>query len=72
MGAEQGARIQSANNRQAVATEAGLPQLEDPPTLEASVLEDLTGGDVAEARALLEDFLGSTDEDLAVLEQLRN
>ena len=71
MGAEQGARIQSANNRQAVATEAGLPQLEDPPTLEASVLEDLTGGDVGEARALLEDFLGSTDEDLAVLEQLR-
>ena len=72
MGAEQGARIQSANNRQAVATEAGLPQLEDPPTLQASVLEDLTGGDVAEARALLEDFLGSTDEDLALLEQLRN
>ncbi|MEF9978994.1 MAG: ATP-binding protein [Stenotrophomonas sp.] len=71
IGAEQGARIQSANNRQAVATEAGLPQLEDPPTLEASVLEDLTGGDAGEARALLEDFLGSTDEDLAVLEQLR-
>ena len=71
MGAEQGARIQSANNRQAVATEAGLPQLEDPPTLEASVLEELTGGDVSEARALLQDFLGSTDEDLALLEQLR-
>ena len=71
MGAEQGARIQSANNRQAVATEAGLPQLEDPPTLQASVLEDLIGGNVGEARALLEDFLGSTDEDLAVLEQLR-
>ena len=71
MGPEQGARIQSANNRQAVATEAGLPQLEDPPTLQASVLEDLIGGNVGEARALLEDFLGSTDEDLAVLEQLR-
>ena len=72
MGVEQGARIQSANNRQAVATaQAELPQLDDPPTLEASVLEDLTGGDITEARALLEDFLGSTDEDLAILEQLR-
>ena len=71
MGVEQGARIQSANNRQAVATEAGLPQLGSPPTLQPGVLEDLTGGDVAEAHALLQDFLESTDEDLALLERLR-
>ncbi len=50
---------------------APLPQLAQPPTLDLSVLHDLTGGDPAEVRALLADFLASTDDDLAQLEALR-
>ncbi|RZA16895.1 MAG: sensor histidine kinase, partial [Lysobacteraceae bacterium] len=76
MSAAQGGRIQAANNDQAVAAEAvraaSLPQLDQPPALETSVLEELTGGDPAEARALLQDFLASTTEDLALLERYRD
>ena len=68
----QGASIQAANNQQVIAAEAGLPQLQHPPTLDDGVVTELTGGDSAEARALLLDFLASTDEDLALLEALRS
>ncbi len=68
---EQGASIQTANNEQVVAAQAGLPQLAHPPTLETAVLDELTGGDPGEARVLLADFLASTSEDLAQLEALR-
>jgi len=64
----QGNSIQAANNQQAVAAAAGLPQLVQPPALDDSVLADLTGGDAAETRALLVDFLASTGDDLAQLE----
>ena len=63
--------IQAANNAQVVAMEAGLPQLAHPPTLDPTALTDLTGGDAAETRALLADFLASSGDDLAQLEQLR-
>ena len=71
MAAAQGASIQAANNQRAIAAEAGLPQLLHPPALDATVLADLTGGDAAEIRALLVDFLDSTGDDLAQLEALR-
>ncbi len=71
LSAEQGVSIQVANNQQVVAAGAGLPQLLDPPTLVAAVLEDLTGGDLVEAAALLVEFLDSTREDLAELERMR-
>jgi HPt (histidine-containing phosphotransfer) domain-containing protein len=71
MPAAQGASIQAANNERALALATGLPQLADPPTLDPAVLADLTGGDPAEVRALLADFLASTDDDLAQLERLR-
>ena len=61
----------AANNAQVVAMEAGLPQLAHPPTLDPTALTDLTGGDAAETRALLADFLASSGDDLAQLEQLR-
>ena len=63
--------IQAATNAQVVAMEAGLPQLAHPPTLDPTALTDLTGGDAAETRALLADFLASSGDDLAQLEQLR-
>jgi signal transduction histidine kinase/CheY-like chemotaxis protein/HPt (histidine-containing phosphotransfer) domain-containing protein len=49
-----------------------LPQLDHPPPLDPSVLETLTGGDLADARALLEDFLASTAHDIARLESARD
>ncbi|HQW60581.1 MAG TPA: ATP-binding protein, partial [Thermomonas sp.] len=67
-----GASIQAANNQRIIAREAGLPQLAHPPALDPAVLADLTAGDAADTRALLDDFLGSTDEDLAQLEALRS
>jgi HPt (histidine-containing phosphotransfer) domain-containing protein len=48
-----------------------LPQLQQPPALDLDVLHGLTGDDPAEVRALLADFLASTDDDLAQLEALR-
>ena len=69
--AEQGVRIQTANAEQAAATAVGLPQLAYPPTLDAAVLDDLTGGNQQDARELLADFLTSTADDLAQLEALR-
>ena len=69
--AAQGASIQAANNQRVIDAEAGLPQLLHPPALDSGVLFELTGGDVAETRALLADFLASTGEDFALLEALR-
>ena len=69
--AEQGVSIQAANNQQVATAGAGLPQLVDPPTLIWAVLEELTGGDTAEAAALLAEFLDSTREDLEQLEHMR-
>ncbi len=66
-----GASIQAANNQRVIAGEAGLPQLVHPPALDPAVLADLTGGDPADSRALLLDFLASTGDDLAQLEALR-
>src|SRR5690606_20611938 len=48
-----------------------LPQLAHPPPLDPAVLEGLTGGDGGEIRALLEDFLDSTRQDLARLDAAR-
>ena len=69
--AARGASIQAANNERALAGAAGLPQLLHPPALDPAVLADLTGGDAAETRALLDDFLASTGDDLAQLEAMR-
>ena len=68
---ELGISIQVANNQQVVMAEAGLPQLAHPPTLDALMLAELTGGDPAEARDLLGEFLDSTRDDLAQLEAMR-
>ncbi len=61
---------ESDNNARAAAGE-GLPQLAHPPTLDMRVLDELTGGDAAEARSLLADFLASTGEDLQRMQALR-
>ncbi|RFP61475.1 response regulator [Luteimonas weifangensis] len=50
------------------AAPAPLPQLAHPPALDPATLDALTGGDPAEARTLLDDFLASTAQDLAALE----
>ena len=69
---EQGDRIQAANNERVAAAEtAALAGQGRPPVLQPEVLHDLTGGDPAESRNLLYDFLASTAEDLAVLERQR-
>ena len=39
--------------------------------LEKSVLDELTGGDVRENRALMEDFLQATDQDTAAMQRAR-
>ncbi|MFS8136729.1 MAG: ATP-binding protein [Thermomonas sp.] len=71
LSAEQGVSIQTANNQQVAMAETGLPQLANPPTLDISVLTDLTGGDPVEAGLLLGEFLDSTRDDLAQLESMR-
>lgn len=49
-----------------------LPQLHTPPSpLDPSVLAELTGGDAADLRAVLDDFLASTQDDLQALRQAR-
>jgi len=48
-----------------------LPQLQRPPPFDADVLASLTGGNDADLRALLADYLTSTREDLAVLDIAR-
>jgi two-component system, NarL family, sensor histidine kinase EvgS len=45
-----------------------VPPAASCPTLDASVLEELTGGDARDIRALLDDFLSGTAVDLAALE----
>jgi HPt (histidine-containing phosphotransfer) domain-containing protein len=51
---------------------APLPQHRtDPLPLDDSVLHTLTGGDPAECRALMDDFLAATDADLAGLAAAR-
>ena len=47
---------------------AALPQLEQPPALDATTLDGLTGGDANETRLLLDDFLASTAQDQAELD----
>jgi PAS domain S-box-containing protein len=69
--AGEGAAIQAANNALAAAGAAPLPQLVHPPALDPAVLDELTGGDDAEARALLDDFLSSVADDLGQLEACR-
>jgi len=48
-----------------------LPQLHRPPPFDENVLAALTGGNDADLRALLDDYLASTREDLAGLEAAR-
>ena len=49
-----------------------LPQANLPPTpLDKSVLDELTGGDVKENRALLDDFLKATEQDTAAMQRAR-
>ena len=51
---------------------AALPQVSGAPlALDASVLEQLTGGDRGEMRALLDDFLDSCGRDLQAMQQAR-
>ncbi|MGV8923786.1 MAG: ATP-binding protein [Thermomonas sp.] len=69
--AELGVSIQVANNQQVITAQAGLPQLAHPPTLDAVVLGELTGGNSSDARDLLAEFLDSTRDDLAQLEAMR-
>jgi HPt (histidine-containing phosphotransfer) domain-containing protein len=53
-------------------TDAGVPpELPELPELDGTTLEALTGGDPADARALMADFLASTVEDLAALDAAR-
>jgi signal transduction histidine kinase/CheY-like chemotaxis protein/HPt (histidine-containing phosphotransfer) domain-containing protein len=49
----------------------GLPQLQRPPPFDEQVLASLTGGDDGDLRALLDDYLASTRDDLAGLEAAR-
>jgi signal transduction histidine kinase/CheY-like chemotaxis protein/HPt (histidine-containing phosphotransfer) domain-containing protein len=49
--------------------DAGVPP--ELPELDGTTLETLTGGDPADARALMVDFLASTAEDLAALDAAR-
>jgi CheY-like chemotaxis protein len=70
--AAQGASIQAANNLRVIAGETGLAQMAYRPALDDGVLADLTGGDLAQTRALLLDFLDSTAEDQALLEDRRS
>ncbi|NUS61579.1 MAG: Hpt domain-containing protein, partial [Lysobacter sp.] len=48
-----------------------LPQAERPPPIDEQVLVGLTHGDAAETRELLDDFLASTQADLATLAAAR-
>jgi two-component system, NarL family, sensor histidine kinase EvgS len=49
-----------------------LPQVFTPPQpIDRRVLDELTGGDLADTRALLADFLASTDADVAELREAR-
>jgi len=49
-----------------------LPQANLPPMpLDKNVLDELTGGDLKENRALLDDFLQATDQDTAAMQQAR-
>mgnify|MGYP003582220122 FL=1 len=59
-------RIQTENNTQA----STASNIADTNILDRSILTELTGGDPAEAGALLTDFLASTDADLAELDRL--
>ena len=71
IGAELGVSIQVANNQQAITAESSLPPLLHPPTLDVSILGELTGDNSSDARDLLGDFLNSTGHDLVQLEAMR-
>ena len=51
---------------------SALPQLDHPPPLDPAVVEALTAGNGADARAVLADFLASTAQDIASAEAARN
>jgi signal transduction histidine kinase/CheY-like chemotaxis protein/HPt (histidine-containing phosphotransfer) domain-containing protein len=55
----------------APAVPRALPQLEDPSPLDPRALDALAGGDEHAVRALLEDFLASTRQDLEELDTAR-
>jgi HPt (histidine-containing phosphotransfer) domain-containing protein len=61
----------ATNAPAAVPVAEPLPQLQRPPPFDEQVLLALTGGNEADLRALLADYLASTREDLAVLEAAR-
>ncbi len=49
-----------------------LPQTHLPPTpLDKNVLDEITGGDIKENRALLDDFMQATDQDTAAMQRAR-
>ena len=56
----------------AMAARPVLPQVAAPPQpIDRRVLDELTGGDLDDTRALLADFLASTDSDVAQLREAR-
>ena len=61
----------AADSNAAAAIGQALPQLESPPPLDPTTLDMLTGGSAREARAVLDDFLASTTQDLAELVSAR-
>jgi len=61
----------AADTNAAAAIGQSLPQLETPPPLDPTTLDMLTGGSASEARAVLDDFLASTTQDLAELVSAR-
>ncbi len=65
-------RVQTANAQKAAALATSLPLLEPPSTLDPVVLAVLTGDSASEARALLADYLATTDDDLAQLDAMRH
>ena len=63
--------VAATTDAAAATTLGALPQVAHPPPLDPAVLDALTGGDPQQARALLDDFLASTDDDLATLQAAR-
>ena len=61
----------ATNAPAAVPVAEPLPQLQRPPPFDENVLAALTGGNDADLRFLLDDYLASTREDLAGLEAAR-
>jgi CheY-like chemotaxis protein/HPt (histidine-containing phosphotransfer) domain-containing protein len=62
---------QAADSPPPAGTPVDLPQLHRPPPFDEEVLQALTGGNDDDLRALVDDYLASTREDLAVLDTAR-